>query len=225
MKEYGSWAVMLISWLTGIAVSRSLNVRALIVLLAVALAVNSKQALSLWMRGPGGAKYRAPFLFQAAAAAAIFLAFFGNYIRIFLPYAALPAAYILLNRLAGEHAAATEVAGFFLLAATALMARFAVTSEIDPRLYVAVALFFAAGVFKVRVRFGKRVVDRAVMMIYLLLVFDVYSFLKLPVIVLVPLVDNLLFSITLYRVKLRVAGWVEVAKGLVFLVLMTLAYH
>jgi hypothetical protein len=225
LKEYGSWAVMLISWLTGIAVSRSCNSRALAALLAIALAVNAKQALALWMRGADGGKYRGVFLFQVAAAAALFFVLFGNELRILLPFAILPAAYILLNRLAGEHAAATEVVGFFLLATSALMARLAVTSLIDPRLYLAAALFFTAGVFKVRVQFRKRLIDRAVMMMYLLLAFDVYFFLKLPVIALLPLVDNLLFSITLYKVKLRIAGWIEVAKGLAFLLLMTFAYR
>ncbi len=225
LKEYGSWGVMLISWLTGLAVSRSFSFRALAALVAIALAMNSKQALSLWMRGPGGAKYRGLFLFQAAAAAAIFLALFGNEIRIFLPYAILPAAYILLNRFFGEHAAATEVTGFFLLAMSAPIAKFSVTSQFDLRLFLAAALFFTAGVFKVRVQFRKRFADRAVMMIYVLLAFDVYYFLKLPVVALIPFIDNLLFSITLYKVKLRIAGWLEVAKGLVFLILMTFAYH
>jgi hypothetical protein len=225
LKEYGSWGVMLISWLTGIALGRSFNCRAVAVLLAMALAVNSKQALMLWMRGAGRRKYQNIFLLQVAAAAAIFLALFGSEIRIFLPYAVLPAAYILLNRFVGEHAAATEVTGFFLLALSALLAKFAVTSEIDPRLYLAAALFFAAGVFKVRVQFRKRVIDRAVMILYLLLAVEIYFFLKLPVIVLIPFIDNLLFSVTLYKVKLRTAGWIEVAKGLAFLILMTFAYH
>jgi hypothetical protein len=225
LKEYGSWGVMLISWLTGITVSRSINLRALAALLAIALAVNSKQALTLWMREPGDRKHRSIFLLQIAAAAAIFLAFFGNDILFFLPWAALAAVYILLNRLAGEHAPATEVAGFFLLAASALIARFSVTSELDLRLYLAVALFFTAGVFKVKVQLRKRVVDRVVMMLYVFLALDVYYFLKLPAVALVPLLDNLFFSVTLYKVRLRVAGWLEVAKGLFFLFIMAFAYH
>ncbi len=225
LKEYGSWGVMLISWLTGLTVSRSFSLRALAALLAIAFAMNSKQALTLWMRRPGGAKYGALFLLQVVAAGVILLLIFRNEIPILLPFAALPAAYILLNRFTGEHSAATEVTGFFLLALSALIARFAVTSEIDLRLYLAAALFFTAGVFKVRVQLRKRLVDRAVMMLYILLAFDVYYFLKLPVIALLPLADNLFFSIILYKVKLRIAGWVEVAKGLVFLILMTFAYH
>jgi hypothetical protein len=225
LKQYGSWGVMFISWLTGITVSRSFNIRAAAALLAIALAVNSRQALSLRGRGPGNAKYLALFLFQIAAAAAILIAIFGDEIRSLLPYAALPAAYVLLDGFAGEHAAATEVTGFCLLALSALIARFALTSEIDLRLYIAIALFFTAGVFKVRVQLRKRFVDRAVMMVYVLLAFDAYYFLKLPFVALVPLIDNLLFSMTLYRVKLRIAGWLEVAKGLAFLVLMTFAYR
>jgi hypothetical membrane protein len=44
----------------------------------------------------------------------------------------------------------------------------------------------------------------------------------MPVIILLPLIDNAIFSITLYKVKLKATGWLEVIKGMAFLVLIAL---
>ncbi len=227
LKEYGSWGVLIISYLTGITVSRSFNLRAAVAFLSLALYINSKQALTLGMRGPGpdSARALAVFLSEITAASAILVLLFGNDVWKLLPYALVPAAYLVFNRLMGEHATITEVAGFFLLAVSALIAKYTVTSEIDPRLYMATAAFFTAGVFKVKVQFKKKFIYRAALLLYLIFAIDVYYFLKLPIIALLPLLDNLLFSITLYKVKLRVAGWVEVTKGIAFLALMTIAYR
>jgi hypothetical protein len=46
----------------------------------------------------------------------------------------------------------------------------------------------------------------------------------LPLLLLVPLIDNVLFALTLYRAGLSTTGWLEVSKGLVFLGLLAFSY-
>jgi hypothetical protein len=227
LREYGSWAVMIISYLTGIAVSRSFNAGAAVAFLSAALFINSKQALTIGIRSRGADAGRtlAVFLLEIAAASAILILLFQNGIWKFLPYVLVPFAYIAFNLLVGEHAAITEVTGFFLIAMSALLSKYAVTSEIDPRLYIAAGVFFTAAVFKVKAQFKRRLFHRAAMLLYLVFALDVYYFLGLPVVALLPLLDNLLFSATLYKVKLRVAGWIELSKGLAFLALMSSYYR
>ena len=45
----------------------------------------------------------------------------------------------------------------------------------------------------------------------------VYWRMQIPVIVLLPLTDNIIAASTLYKVKLQTVGWLEVAKSLLFL--------
>jgi hypothetical protein len=125
----------------------------------------------------------------------------------------------------GEHSILTEISGFVLLSLSSLFARLAASGVIDPALFIAVAVFFTAGVFKVRVQFKKGVAQRILMVIYIAFAFIVYQLIPIPVLALLPLIDNLIFSITLYRVKVRVTGWLEVLKGVIFLLLMALGYR
>jgi hypothetical protein len=46
----------------------------------------------------------------------------------------------------------------------------------------------------------------------------------IPVIILLPLVDNLIVAATLYKVKLQTTGWIEVAKSLTVLALFIYCY-
>ena len=95
---------------------------------------------------------------------------------------------------------------------------------LDLTLYAAVAVFFCAGVFKVRVQLRKRDVDRIVSLVYLYIAAMAYVVLKLPVIILLPLLDNVIFTIVLYQVKLKTTGWIEVGKSVLFLVLIAVYY-
>ena len=67
-------------------------------------------------------------------------------------------------------------------------------------------------------------VDRAVSVAYLLLAVVLYALFEIPVVLLLPLMDNLAFSIAPYQVRLKTLGWIEVAKSLLFLLLIALAY-
>ncbi len=226
MKEYGSWGVMSLSFLTGVLVSGGFSLTVLPAFAAICLLINSKQALTLWLRGrpPASGRHMTAFLMQVGLAAMILLILLAGSVSKFLPYAVMPFAYILLNRYTGEHSIYTEIAGFSLLAMAAPIAKFFCTGQLDLRLYIAVAVFFCAGVFKVRVQFRKRMLERSAMGLYLVFAAAVYYVIRAPFLALVPLSDNFIFAMTLYKIKLRAAGWTEVLKGVTFLVLMSIFY-
>jgi hypothetical protein len=133
-------------------------------------------------------------------------------------------AYLLLFLLAGEHALATEITGFLLLTLSSLLARFSIDNLIDFRLYVAAALFFTAGVFRVRVQLKKGKKERLAMLLYSFLSCAVYAAMQLPLLPLLPLADNIIFAAIPYRVRLRTTGRIELAKGLLFVILMAASY-
>ena len=217
---------MALSFLTGVLVSGGFSLKVLPAFAAICLLINSKQALTLWWRAQPDAsgRHMAVFFIQAGLASVILLSLVGESVTKFLPYAGVPLAYIVLNRYAGEHAIYTEAAGFALLAMAAPIAKFFCTGQLDLRLYIAVAVFFCAGVFKVRVQLRKGIRERSAMGLYLVFAAAVYYAMKAPFFALVPLLDNLIFAMTLYKVKLRAAGWTEVFKGVNFLILMSLFY-
>jgi hypothetical protein len=217
---------MTLSFLTGILVSGAFSLKVIPAFVAISLLINSKQALTLSSRTErgGAGRHMSVFFVQVGLASMILLPLLGGSVTKFLPYSAVPLVYILLNRLVGEHAIYTETAGFASLAMAALIAKFFCTGQVDPRLYIAVAVFFCAGVFKVRVQLRKRIWERSAMGLYLVFAAAVYYVIKAPFFALLPLADNLIFSLTLYKIRLRATGWTEVVKGLTFLALMYLFY-
>jgi hypothetical protein len=226
LKEYGSWGVMLISFLTGLLVTGKIGARSLIAIAALSLYVNSKQALTLWMRG-GKSQTLVPmtlFFGQAVLATALLISLLGGAIVRFLPFAIAPLVYIFLMRFAGEHAIISEISGFTLLTLSSLISKYAASGDLDPRLYAAVAVFFTAGVFRVKVQLRKGNLERIAMGLYVVFALITYAVIRVRFIVLLPLMDDVIFAATLYKVKLRVTGWIELVKGIAFLFLMTLAY-
>ncbi|GBD98612.1 hypothetical protein BMS3Abin07_00636 [bacterium BMS3Abin07] len=224
LKEYGSWSIMAIAFMTGLLVSKGAGVDAAWAFVALALLVNSKQAFTLWMRRVNGSGALLIFLAQALVSATIFILLFGKGILDLLPLIIIPIMYIALLVFKGEHFILTEISGFAVLSLSAVISKFSVTANVDYILYLCVAVYFIAGVFKVRVRFKRSTFMRAVMIVYVFFSFAACYLMKVPVIVLLPLADNLVFSITMYKVKLMVTGWVEVTKGVLFLLLMMFFY-
>ena len=88
------------------------------------------------------------YLGQIVGAAVILLAVFSTNISGLLPLLVVPGAYLLMNKLAGEHFILTEVLGFALLSLAAVLVKFLLTDHLDPRLFLGVALYFTANVFK-----------------------------------------------------------------------------
>lgn len=226
LREYGSWGVLTLAFLTGLAVAGKATWGHLAVYLGVALAMNSKQAFALWARGRrlDSLRHAAAFLLQLSASAILLFAVFGTGILKLLPLGLLPVAYLLSFRVLGEHSLITESVGFGLLSLSAVLAGFVAEGSIDYRLFAAVALFFIAGVFKVRVQMRKGIRERCALLGYCAAAGILYLSAAIPLLPLVPLIDNVIFSLKPYRVKLRTTGWVEMAKGFLFLALMAFAY-
>jgi len=221
LKEYGSWSVMLISFLAGILISKKITPSSIVSLLSLCLYINSKQAFTIWIRQKDR---RAFYLFSGQTLVATILiltAFSSDSLKI-MPFVSIPIIYLLSLRFSGEHALITELMGFAVLTLSSLIARFSVTGVIDLSLYIATALFFMAGVLKVRIQLKKRMSDRVAMIFYIFIAMALYYSIDMPLIILLPLIDNLIFSLTLYRVRLATTGWIEVAKSISFLILIYL---
>lgn len=220
LKEYGSWSVLIVAYGIGLGVSRAFPWQAVPVLFALALLINSKQAYTKWVRQRTVRRHLLVFLGQLAAAAVILIPVYGPGIPQLLPLLVFPAAYLLLNRFAGEHFVLTELLGFALLSLAAVLAKFLVVEGVDVRLFVATALYFTAGVFKVKSVLLKKALDRVLTVVYVLFAAYAYRRFQISFIILLPLVENIVMALTLYKVRLQTTGWIEVVKSLLFLALM-----
>ena len=220
LKEYGSWSVLTVAFLIGLGVSRAFPWQALPLYAALGLLINSKQAYMKWTRQPLERKHLGVFLGQVAAASVILFALFAGNLSQVLPLLIVPAAYLLMNRYAGEHHVLTELLGFALLSLAAVLAKFQVVEGVDVRLFVATALYFTAGVFKVKAVLLRKMRDRVLTVLYVLFAAYVYRRFVISLLVLLPLAENIAMVIFLYKVRLQTTGWIEVAKSLAFLALM-----
>jgi len=217
LKEYGSWSVLIISYLIGLGVSHALAWAAVPLFLALGLLVNSKQAFATWTRKTIDQRPLAVFLVQVFIATAILVAVFRSDIPRLLPLLIFPAAYLLSNKFAGEHFVLTEALGFTLLSLAAVLVKFLLTEGLDVRLFFGVALYFTAGVFKIKAMLLKKIHYRVGAVLYVLFALYMYHRFHIAYIILLPLVENVIVAVTLYKVKLQTTGWIEVGKSLVFL--------
>jgi hypothetical protein len=224
LKEYGSWSVLIVAYLIGLGVSRDFTWTAIPLFLALGLLINSKQAYTKWSRRPEDRKSLIIFLAHIVVATMILIAVFGRDIPMLLPLLIFPLAYLLMSKFAGEHFVLTELLGFILISLSAVLAKFLLTGGLDVRLFVGTALYFTAGVFKVKAVLLKKTRDRVMTALYVFFAALVYHRMHIPVIILLPLVDNLIVAATLYKVKLRTTGWIEVAKSLTVLALFIYCY-
>jgi hypothetical protein len=220
LKEYGSWSVLTVAFMIGLGVSKAFPWQAIPLFLALGLLINSKQAYTRWVRQTAVWKHLFIFIGQIAAAAVLLLAVFGRGVPQLLPLLIFPAAYLLMNRFAGEHFVVTELFGFTLLSLAAVLAKFLVVEGVDVRLFVATALYFTAGVFKVKAVLLKKTRDRILTVLYVLFGLYAYHRFHIAFIVLLPLLENIVTAFTLYKVRLQTTGWIEVVKSLIFLGLM-----
>jgi len=220
LKEYGSWSVLTVAFLIGLGVSRDFSWQAVPLLLALGLLINSKQAYTKWVRKTEDRTPLVIFLSQIVLASVILVALFGHGIPQLLPLLVFPAAYLLMNRFTGEHFVVTELLGFALLSLAAVLAKFLIVQGVDVRLFVATALYFTAGVFKVKAVLFKKLLDRVMTVLYVLFALYSYGQFHIAAVVLLPLAENIVMAVTLYKVRLQTTGWIEVAKSLAFLGLM-----
>jgi hypothetical protein len=224
LKEYGSWSVLIVAYLIGIGVCKAFTWKAIPLFLALGLLINSKQAYTKWSRRTEDRKSLIIFVGHIVAATIVLLAVFGSDIPMLLPLLIFPLAYLVMNKFAGEHSVLTEVLGFTLLSLSAVLAKFLLTGGMDVRLFVGTAVYFTAGVFKVKALLLKKKKDRVLTMLHVVFAALIYQRMHIPVIILLPLVDNLIVSAFLYKVKLQTTGWIEVGKSLIFLFLFIYYY-
>ncbi len=224
LKEYGSWSVLIISFLIGLGVSRAFTWAVVPLFLSLCLLINSKQAFMKWLRKRDNRTPLLVLLGHLAAAAAILLLVFRGDIIMLLPLLIFPAAYLAVNRFAGEHFIVTELLGFTLLSLAAVLVKFLLTGGLDVPLFLGVAFYFTAGVFKVKALLLKKPLYRVLTVLYALVAVYVYHRMHIPKIILLPLAENLAAVSGLYTVRLQTTGWIEVAKSLVFLTLFLLYY-
>jgi hypothetical protein len=224
LKEYGAWSVLTVAFLIGLGVSRAFPWQAIPLFLALGLLINSKQAYTRWVRKTDGRKSLLIFRGQITIAALLLIAIFGRNIPLLLPLLIFPAVYLLMNRFAGEHFVVTELLGFALLSLAAVLAKFLVVEGVDVRLFVATALYFTAGVFKVKAVLLKKTRDRILTVLYVLFGLYAYHRFHIAAIVLLPLLENIVMAVTLYKVRLQTTGWIEVVKSLIFLGLMVIYF-
>ena len=224
LKEYGSWSVLIVSYVAGACAAHTFTWLLFPLFVSLALLINSKQAFMKWLRNVEDRKSSFIMLGQLLTAAIILVAIFRSEMPRLMPLLIIPALYLLSNRLAGEHALITEILGFALISLAAVLAKFLLTDGIDVRLFMGVAFYFIAGVFKIKALIFKKIQDRIFTAVYVLLSIFVYRRFYIPVIILLPLLDNLVVSATLYKVKLQTTGWIEVVKSLLFLILFVSYY-
>ncbi len=224
LKEYGAWSVLIIVFLIGAGVSRAFSWALIPLFLALGLLINSKQALTKWMRRTEDGTSLAIFLGQIFVATSVLLAVFSSDIPRLLPLLLVPAAYLVMNKMAGEHFILTEVLGFTLISLAAVIAKFLLTGGLDVRLFVGVALYVTAGVFKVKAILLRKMIDRVLIILHVVFAAYLYRRLHIALVILLPLIENLVMAATLYKVRLQTTGWIEVAKSLTFLGLF-IAYY
>jgi hypothetical protein len=221
LKEYGSWTVMLLSYSVGLDYSAGWPV-IFAGLLGAGLLINSKQALTLWFRQRNRSDALGALVVQVTGGALILIIAGGPGLFRLLPWGLIPLFYLVSLISAGEHRIYTEILGFATLTLSVVLGQFLTAGEVSPILYLGVATFFIAGVFKVRVHLRKGKKERIMMVSYLSCLLFVYAFSGLSLAPLTPLIENLLHAIGLYRQKLRTVGWMEVLKGVVFVILIRL---
>ncbi len=222
LKEYGSWSVVCLSFLAAMAVLRwRTESTGLLLLVGILPFINSKQALVGWIKR-GDRQFLFFFVIQILISLAVFTVVFGKNTANLIPLATIPLLYAILLYRYGEHHLSTELVGFGVLCLPTALVLYKATDILSIETYLGVWLFFAASVFKVRVHLKKQPLYRWAMGIYCLLVVALYPLLEFPLIASLPLIDNLLFSILLYNVRLKITGWIELFKGITFLVLLSL---
>lgn len=232
VKEWGSWAVFISSFLAAISAGlmtrpwetgREFSGLTVLTVLGLAFLINSKNPLASVLRTGGKNKEHVLwFLFFSVSGIVLLIPVLTEGIKTFSIFTALVVSYAVLLYKGREHNLFTEFNGFALLTLSAPVVYFAVTGDFSFRLYAAVLLFFGAGVFKVRVRTRKTHFYRLVMVIYCAASVIVYYLLDISIIILTPFIENIVSVILMREEKLRTTGNTELVKGIIFIILIGL---
>ena len=234
VKEWGSWVVFSSSCLAGLITGlktqpwlagRDFTKVTALTILGSAFLINSKNPLASAIRSKEKKEHILWFLFFALTGLVFLIPFLIEGIKTFQIFAILIASYIILLSSGKEHHLAAELNGFALLTISAPVVYFAVTGEMSWKLYLAVTAFFAAGVFKVRLRLRKTLLFRWVMVLYCAFTSIIFHLAGIPVVLLLPLIENVITAVWLREEKLRTTGNIELTKGIVFLIFTGLFWN
>lgn len=230
VKEWGSWAVLFCSisaaLIAGLLAQpqetgRDFSNLTALTILGLTFLVNSKNPLASALRTRWEKKEHVFwFLFFTVSGLVLLAPFLIEGIKTFLIFSVLVFSYAIFLYKGKEHNLFTELNGFALLTLSAPIVYFTVTGELSLKLYAAVLLFFGAGVFKVRVRIRKTLQYRWVMALYCAGAAVIYYLLDIPVLILLPLTENIVSALLMREEKLRTTGYTELIKGIIFIILV-----
>jgi hypothetical protein len=230
VREWGSWVVFASSALAAIAaasvsmgkVAGSGSATDLImVLVGMFFLINAKNPLASSIRSGFRHSEHVLWLMIFSLSGALLLLPPVKSAMPFLAVCVVPVAtYVVLLRAGKEHHIMAELNGFALLALSAPVVFFIMTGNISWRIYLTVLLFFWAGVFKVRVRIRKNRFYKTVMVLYCIFAVAAYAAADIPVIILLPLIENAVSSLWFREQKLRTTGNIELAKSVLFVLLV-----
>ena len=228
VKEWGSWAVFSSSCLAGLITGlntkpwlagRDFAKVTVLTVIGLVFLINSKNPLASALRSRGKKRHVRWFLFFAVTGFVFMTPFLIEAMKAFQIFALLAVTYVVLLSFGKEHHLAAELNGFALLTIAAPVVYFAVTGEMSWKLYIAVTVFFSAGVFKVRLRLRKTPLFRLVMILYCLTSAVLFYYINISLLILVPLLENIATALWLREEKLSTTGYTELAKGILFIVL------
>ncbi len=246
VKEYGSWAVFGSSFLAALFAGlmtrpwesgREFIGITFMTIIGMAFLINAKVPFSSLLRAGAFTassepetvdKYREHicwFLIFLVSGLLLMVPFLMDAFRYFAGFSILVISYTILMSKGKEHHLLAEINGFALLTVSAPVIYFTVTGDVSMRLYAAVLIFFTAGVLKVRVRIRKSTAYRITMICYCGGALAVYYLLQIPLILLSPLIENILSAIRLRDEKLQTVGDIELAKGIIFIILTGMYWH
>jgi len=227
VKEWGSWVVFFSSCLAGLITGLStrpwLSGRdfaevTVLTVMGLVFLINSKNPLASALRSRGKKRHVRWFLFFAVTGLALLIPFLTEGVKTFQVFALLAVTYVILLSFGKEHHLAAELNGFALLTISAPVVYFAVTGAMSWKLYIAVTVFFSAGVFKVRLRLRKTPLFRMVMILYCATSAVLFYYINISLLILVPFLENIATALWLREEKLSTTGYTELAKGILFIV-------
>lgn len=230
VREWGSWAVFISSWLAALIVGmrmrpweagRDFLGLTVYTILGLTFLINSKNPLTSVLKTRGKNKESVLWsLFFCSVGIALLTPFLKEGIQEFWLFSLLVLSYGILLLSGKEHHIIAELNGFAMLTLSAPIVYYAVTGEVSMNLYAAVTLFFSAGVLKVKVRLKKTAFYRWIMVLYCVIAAVVYSLLNISTIILLPLIENVFSALTMREEKLKTTGNTELVKGIIFVILL-----
>ncbi|MEK7307443.1 MAG: YwiC-like family protein [Nitrospirota bacterium] len=235
LKEYGAWAVFIFSCAAGIITGlltkpwhdgRDVSVAILLTVLGLVLLINTKNPFLSLIRTKGQTReHLLWFMFFCIGGFSLLIPFLAGGIKTFLLFTPLILGYAILLSSGREHLFLAELSGFGLLALSAPIIYFVITGEMSFRLYLAVLIFFAAGVFKVRALIKKTFLYRCLMVFYCAAALVFFFYINVSAVMLLPFIENIVSVLRMKEERLRTTGNKELIKGFIFTVLLGFFWH